>query len=175
LPNYFFSLLRVPGKARQRTTTPLSALALRAAPVSPTAEPKPLKNLANTLRVVSHYLSDSLSSLVQSTSLIKSLPFARTQCFTRAVLSSEEWFETHLIRDAEPYELALFRPAESRYDVPPESSLDRTAGEERWTATQRLGPQRAGGWDKASPLKEKKGAGDDPERCLKAAKRLLEI
>lgn len=114
------------------------------------------------------YLSDSLSSLVQSSRLIQSLNFNPTQVFTRAVLSSEQWFETHLIRDAEPHELALFRPTDTlRYDAVEQ------VGEERWTATTRKGPERVGAVERASPLK---GRGtDDPERCLRAARKLLDV
>jgi hypothetical protein len=115
-----------------------------------------------------NYLADSLTSLVQSSRLIQSLHFHRSQVFTRAVLASEEWFETHLIRDAEPHELALFRPSDMlRYDAVEQ------VGEERWTATTRKVPERVGAVERASPLK---GRGtDDPERCLRAARKLLDV
>lgn len=113
-----------------------------------------------------NYIQDSLDSLLQSASVINALPFKQTQVFTLAVLSPEDWFETHLIRDAEPHELSLFRPA--RYEEQ-EDKVD-----EKWTATKRPGPERVGGWEKASPLKEKRG-NDDPARCLLAAKRLLDV
>lgn len=132
---------------------------------------------------MSNYIPDSLASLSQSTALISSLSFTRTNTFTRAVLSSEEWFETHLIRDAEPYELALFRPSTTTAGYDPDvggaGAGGIGAGPDEWTATKRDGPQRVGGFDKASPLKEKRGGNnsnaENPERCLKAAKRLLDI
>lgn len=125
----------------------------------------------NSVRMSSNsYINDSLLSIAQSSSIISSLQFHRTEVFTLAVLSPEAWFETHLIRDAEPHELALFRPTDSRYDP-----IDAQE-EEKWVATKRKGPERLGPLEKASPLKEgnRKG-GDDPERCLQAAQRLLEI
>lgn len=112
-------------------------------------------------------MQDSLDSLLASASLISSLPFHRTLSFTHAVLSPEEYFETHLIRDAEPHELSLFRPAEERYEVD-------EGKEDTWIARKRAGPQRVGEWQKASPLKERRG-NDDPARCLLAAKRLLDV
>lgn len=118
------------------------------------------------------YITDSLTSLVQSGSIIRSLAFKRTEIFSLAVLSPESYFETHLIRDAEPHELTLFRPSDNRYD--PTDALE----EEMWVATKRKGPERVGVGERASPLKDasngRKG-GEDPERCLKAAKKLLRV
>lgn len=122
------------------------------------------------------YISESLASIAQSSSLIRSLTFHQTQVFTLAVLSPEAWFETHLIRDAEPHEVSLFRPSDNRYDP------IHAQEEEKWVATKRKGPERLGALEKASPLKEGSagrkaggGAADDPERCILAAQRLLEI
>ncbi|SCV67805.1 BQ2448_5416 [Microbotryum intermedium] len=142
---------------------------------------------------MSTYLAESLNSIARSSALIDALTFRRTRAFSRAILATEEQFEAHMIRDAEPYELALFRPTlESRYDALDGGLMDDDAenvfgassgagavvgGEEKWTAAKRGGPQRAGAWDKASPLKERKGtaAAEDPDRCLRAALKLLSI
>lgn len=112
----------------------------------------------------------------QSANFIAALPFKRTQSFARAALMPDAQFESLLIRDAEPYELALFRPtdlAATRYDA----TLDQDpAGDDRWTATKHPAPRRAIGKDKASPLKERRGApGVDPARALRAAQKLLEV
>lgn len=118
----------------------------------------------------SNYVLDSLSSMRQSSLVIAALPFHRQHAFARAALASEDYFETNLIRDAEPHELALFSTAHSRLDPADADSQDR------WTATKRHGPRRAIGRDKASPLKERRGATvADPSRALRAAQKLLEI
>ncbi|ORY88092.1 hypothetical protein BCR35DRAFT_313096 [Leucosporidium creatinivorum] len=125
------------------------------------------------------YIPAALSSLQSSTALLNSLHFTHSPSLSLALLSPESTFETHLIRDAAPHELALFQPSSTRYDAPILlDSADLSLGhhEERWTAAKRAPPQRVGGWEKASPLKERRVQGqEDPNRCLKAAERLLDI
>lgn len=126
------------------------------------------------------YLPAAFSSLQSSTDLLNSLQFTHNPSLSLALLAPEATFETHLIRDAAPHELALFQPSTSRYDAPILlDSADLSTGghhEERWTAAKRAPPQRVGGWEKASPLKERRIQGqEDPNRCLKAAEKLLGI
>lgn len=128
------------------------------------------------------YIPSALSSLQSSTALLESLQFTHNPSLSLALLAPEASFETHLIRDAAPHELALFQPSSTRYDAPilldsGDLSLGGGAGhEERWTAAKRASPVRVGGWEKASPLKERRVQGqEDPNRCLKAAERLLDI
>jgi len=59
--------------------------------------------------MASAYIHDSLTSLLSSSASIAALPFRRTHVLSHAALAPEEWFEAHLIRDAEPHERALFR------------------------------------------------------------------
>ncbi|KDE05179.1 hypothetical protein MVLG_04421 [Microbotryum lychnidis-dioicae p1A1 Lamole] len=143
---------------------------------------------------MSTYLAESLNSIARSSALIDALSFRRDQAMPRAILATEKQFEAYMIRDAEPYELALFRPTlESRYDALDGDLIDEDdagtafgasggagsvlGAEEKWTATKRGGPQRANMFEKASPLKERKGtaAAEDPDRCLRAALKLLSI
>ncbi|GAA6001063.1 uncharacterized protein JCM10292_006356 [Rhodotorula paludigena] len=133
------------------------------------------------------YLSDAFASLAQSAAVLESLRFERTAVLPRTVLSSEDFFETHLIRDAAPHELALFEPNAPSSDVLPldadeaaRLALTGQAVREPWMATKRKGPRRAGGAkDRPSPLKERRAtqapAGTDPDRCLRAATRLLDV
>ncbi|SCZ93155.1 BZ3500_MvSof-1268-A1-R1_Chr6-2g08495 [Microbotryum saponariae] len=143
---------------------------------------------------MSTYLAESLNSIALSSALIDALSFRRDQAMPRAILATEKQFEAYMIRDAEPYELALFRPTlESRYDALDGDLIDEDhagtafgasggagsvlGAEEKWTATKRGGPQRANMFEKASPLKERRGtaAAEDPDRCLRAALKLLSI
>lgn len=125
---------------------------------------------ANNSRMSSTYVLDSLTSMRQSSLVIAALPFHRQRAFAHAALASEDYFESNLIRDAEPHELALFSTKHARVDP------SDAAGEDRWTATKRLGPRRAIGRDKASPLKERRTATvADPARAIRAAQKLLEI
>ncbi|GAA5964094.1 hypothetical protein JCM21900_004506 [Sporobolomyces salmonicolor] len=129
----------------------------------------------------SPYLSEALSSLSQSARLLNSLPFHRTQILPITVLSDEDFFESRLIRDAAPHELALFQPNQASGDywgTEPDEAAAQDG--ERWIATKRKAPKWVDvGKDKASPLKERQRAPanpvDDPDRCLRAAKKLLEI
>lgn len=117
-------------------------------------------------------VTDALNSLLQSARLIERQPFARTQIFSTAVLAPEDWFEHHLLRDSEPHEIALFGPAESKFDP---AELDGQAEDSRWIATKRKGPKRtAGTTEVATPLREKK-TNQDPKRCLLAADKLLKL
>lgn len=125
------------------------------------------------------YIPAALASLQSSTALLSTLHFHSTNALSAALLAPEAAFETHLIRDAAPHELALFEPASSVQPVLLDSAdLSRAGDGERWTATKRAQPKQVGGWEKASPLKQKKGAAgqqEDPLRCLKAAERLLQV
>ncbi|GAA5859906.1 hypothetical protein JCM1840_001790 [Sporobolomyces johnsonii] len=129
----------------------------------------------------STYLSDALSSLAQSAQVLDSLPFHRTQILPRTVLSDEDFFESRLIRDAAPHELALFQPNQASGDYWATEPDEPAAQDgERWIATKRKAPKRVDvGKDKASPLKERQrppaNPVDDADRCLRAAKKLLEI
>ncbi|KAK4049033.1 hypothetical protein OIV83_004394 [Microbotryomycetes sp. JL201] len=129
-----------------------------------------------------NYIPDALDSLQRSTAVLSGASFNATRSLTRAVLASEDEFETLLIRDAAPYELALFMPtAETRLDSAPLVDVDLSRiGDERWTATKRQAPRRAttAATAKPSPLKLKRGtakAAEDPTRCLTAARKLLEV
>ncbi|KAM0787394.1 hypothetical protein ACM66B_003479 [Microbotryomycetes sp. NB124-2] len=130
-----------------------------------------------------NYIPDALESLQRSTSVLNEAKFNATRSLTRAVLASEDEFETLLIRDAAPYELSLFTPtAETRLDSAPLVDVDLSRiGDERWTATKRQPPRRATTATTAarpSPLKLKRGtstAAEDPARCLTAARRLLQV
>ncbi|GJN88984.1 hypothetical protein Rhopal_001955-T1 [Rhodotorula paludigena] len=127
------------------------------------------------------YLSDAFASLAQSAAVLESLRFERTAVLPRTVLSSEDFFETHLIRDAAPHELALFEPNAPSSDVLPldgdeaaRLALTGQADREPWMATKRKGPRRAGGAkDRPSPLKERRAtqapAGTDPDRTMPRA------
>jgi hypothetical protein len=131
-----------------------------------------------------NYIPDALASLQSSTELLHSINFRQTRSLTRCVLGSEADFETHLIRDAAPHELALFdlegsNTTTTRLDVSldPDQVDSMQVGGDKWTATKRGGPSRRGGWDRPSPLKRRPGTTitDDPDRCLRAALRLLEV
>lgn len=131
-----------------------------------------------------NYIPDALASLQSSTELLHSIKFSQTRSLTRCVLGSEADFETHLIRDAAPHELALFDlQGTSTTNTRIDASLDSDQiealqnGGDKWTATKRGGPVRRGGWDRPSPLKRRPGTSvaEDPDRCLRAALRLLEI
>lgn len=131
-----------------------------------------------------NYIPDALASLQSSTELLHSINFRQTRSLTRCVLGSEADFETHLIRDAAPHELALFdlegsNTTTTRLDVSldPDQVDAMQVGGDKWTATKRGGPSRRGGWDRPSPLKRRPGTTitDDPDRCLRAALRLLEV
>lgn len=133
-----------------------------------------------TLQLRMSYIPAALSSLQSSTALLNSLQITHNPSLSLALLAPEATFETHLIRDAAPHELALFQPSSTQYDAPILlDSGDLSVGgqhEERWTAAKRAAPLRVGGWDKASPLKERRVQGqEDPNRCLKAAEKLLDI
>ncbi|BGP31667.1 hypothetical protein JCM10296v2_003441 [Rhodotorula toruloides] len=131
-------------------------------------------------------ITDALASLSQSSRVLSSVSFAPLAVLPQAVLSSEDAFETHLIRDAAPHELALFEPNDPTND--PVIAVDAFEGGmgleagERWIAAKRAGPKRAGGVvERPSPLKERRattasgGGATDPDRCLRAAKKLLDV
>lgn len=130
------------------------------------------------------YLHAALESALDSSRRIRSLQFASRTAFARAALEPAESFESRLIRDGEPYELALFAANNSsagRYGTSARADAgELTANdfepEGRWTATKRAGPRRAALPPRASPLKGRAGASssDDPERCLNAAARLVD-
>jgi len=136
------------------------------------------------------HLSAAFASLAQSAAALRACRFDQSAVLPRTVLSSEEFFETHLIRDAAPHELALFEPAPATTDVLPHDAdevaqlgLAQGQSEDKWMAIKRKGPRRAGGQkDKASPLKERRvtqaaggTGGPDPDRCLRAAQKLLDV
>ncbi|GAA5968883.1 hypothetical protein JCM11641_000766 [Rhodosporidiobolus odoratus] len=135
------------------------------------------------------YLTDAFRSLSTSTALLNSLPLSSSNILPRTVLSNEDFFETHLIRDAAPHELALFQPnaATSDFDaggaVVDEGWLrEQQGGETGWGVRKRQGPVRVGAREKASPLKSARrqtqqggGGVDEPDRCLRAAKKLLDV
>ncbi|GAA5901665.1 hypothetical protein JCM6882_006035 [Rhodosporidiobolus microsporus] len=136
--------------------------------------------------MTSAYLTDAFRSLTQSTAVLNSLSFPSTNILPRAVLSSEDFFETHLIRDAAPHELALFEPSPATTDFVGGQEMEELAraegGGEKWTAAKRKAPQRVAAKERPSPLKERRrqttaaAAGvDEPDRCLRAAKKLLDI
>ncbi|KAJ8294900.1 DNA mismatch repair protein msh6 [Rhodotorula toruloides] len=129
-------------------------------------------------------ITEALASLSQSSRILSSLSFAPLAVLPQTVLSSEDAFETHLIRDAAPHELALFEPNDPTND--PVIAVDAFEGAgiegERWVAAKRAGPKRAGGVvGRPSPLKERRattargGGATDPDRCLRAAKKLLDV
>ena len=115
-------------------------------------------------RMSGSYIASSLASLSESTSLFASIKFDRQCPLSEAVLSSERQFEQSFIRDAEPHELALF-----------EAPVESLPNDED-TAMKRVGPQPVAALnkDRASPLKDRKAA-DDPQRCLVAARKLLDV
>ncbi|GAA6051784.1 hypothetical protein JCM3770_004970 [Rhodotorula araucariae] len=135
------------------------------------------------------HLSAAFASLAQSSAALRSFRFEQTAVLPRTVLSSEEFFETHLIRDAAPHELALFEPAAATNDVLPldadevaQMGLANGQLDDKWMAIKRKGPRRAGGQrDRASPLRERRATqaghsgGPDPDRCLRAAQKLLDV
>ena len=131
-----------------------------------------------------NYIPDALASLQSSTEILQSINFSQNRSLIRCVLGSEADFETHLIRDAAPHELALFDLQGSNTTttrVDPSSDPDQADplqhGVDQWTATKRGGPARRGGWDRPSPLTRRPGTTvvEDPDRCLRAALRLLEV
>ncbi|KAL7341475.1 hypothetical protein BJY59DRAFT_70716 [Rhodotorula toruloides] len=91
-------------------------------------------------------ITEALASLSQSSRILSSLSFAPLAVLPQTVLSSEDAFETHLIRDAAPHELALFEPNDPTND--PVIAVDAFEGAgiegERWV-------------------------------CLRAAKKLLDV
>ncbi|BGP39631.1 hypothetical protein JCM10449v2_003582 [Rhodotorula kratochvilovae] len=135
------------------------------------------------------HLSAAFASLAQSAAALRSFRFEQTAVLPRTVLSSEEFFETHLIRDAAPHELALFEPAAATNDVLPldadevaQMGLANGQLDDKWMAIKRKGPRRAGVQkDRASPLRERRATqaghpgGPDPDRCLRAAQKLLDV
>ncbi|GAA6024230.1 hypothetical protein JCM10207_006965 [Rhodosporidiobolus poonsookiae] len=133
------------------------------------------------------YIHDALRSLQQSSAYLDALPFHSSCILPRAVLCSEDAFEHHLIRDAAPHELALFEPAPATQDfasagVDAEELLARERGGDKWVANKRKGPTRVSQRDRASPLKDRRRttapghtAVDEPDRCLRAAMKLLDI
>ncbi|GEM07600.1 hypothetical protein Rt10032_c03g1617 [Rhodotorula toruloides] len=128
-------------------------------------------------------VTEALSSLSQSSRVLSSLSFAPLAILPQTVLSSEDAFETHLIRDAAPHELALFEPNDPTNDPVIAVDAFETRGTgQGWLAAKRAGPKRAGGTvARPSPLKERRaatangGATTDPDRCLRAAKKLLDV
>ncbi|GAA5834766.1 hypothetical protein JCM11251_003658 [Rhodosporidiobolus azoricus] len=138
--------------------------------------------------MTSNYLTDAFRSLAQSTAILNSLTFPSTNILPRAVLSSEDFFETHLIRDAAPHELALFEPNPATSEFAAGQEVEELirhgeggAGREKWTAAKRRAPQRVAAKERPSPLKERRrqttaaNGVDEPDRCLRAAKKLLDI
>ncbi|KAK4055987.1 hypothetical protein OIO90_002982 [Microbotryomycetes sp. JL221] len=128
-----------------------------------------------------NYIPDALLSLQKSIHVLQDVEFKSTRSLTRAVLATEDEFETLLIRDAAPYELSLFTPtSETKLDTPlVDVDLSRL-GDDKWTATKRAGPQRVANKhynNKPSPLKRatKPGTTDDPAACLEAARKLLQV
>ena len=119
-------------------------------------------------------LLNSLRNFVQATDYIHALPFVRSNRLASAALATEQQFESHHLRDADDHEIALFRdePNENKYDQLNHATMDPRL-DSRWTATKRIGPRRVGIVEKASPLKQKMK--DEPQRCLHAARKLLDI
>ncbi|GAA6064093.1 hypothetical protein JCM10212_004164, partial [Sporobolomyces blumeae] len=131
-------------------------------------------------------LHEAFASLSRSAAQLSQLSFPVGSILPQTVLSSVASFETHLIRDADPHELALFQPNDANLDywastADNNNDLNRVAGgqdADTWTAAKRQGPRRVEtAKDKASPLKDlsSKGSTADPDRCLRAAQKLLEI
>lgn len=122
-------------------------------------------------------LAAALKNVQDATTFINNLPFTRSNRLSAAALASEAQFEQLYLRDAEDHEIALFRsePNENRYDPVDQATMDPRL-DSRWTATKRIGPRRVGVLDKASPLKERNpDRTDDPARCLRAARKLLDV
>ncbi|BGP55103.1 hypothetical protein JCM8202v2_002698 [Rhodotorula sphaerocarpa] len=63
------------------------------------------------------YLADTLASLQQSAGVLRSLSFSSRATLPNCVLAPDDWFETHLIRDAATVEQALFAPNPASYPV----------------------------------------------------------
>lgn len=129
-------------------------------------------------------IADALASLRQSARVLDHLAFTPRAALPRAVLASDDHFETHLIRDAAPHELALFEPNDPTNDpvIAPDAfdAQHPSSSGERWVAAKRAGPQRAAaargaGGQAPSPLKDRRATDPDPDRCLRAAKKLLDV
>ncbi|GAA5883486.1 hypothetical protein JCM3774_003600 [Rhodotorula dairenensis] len=132
------------------------------------------------------YLVDALASLSQSTGVLRSLTFTSRAVLPRAVLAPDDWFETHLIRDAAPNELALFSPNPASYPVVQVDVDDPLllVGDDpeatRLAVAKRKAPQRA---NLARDLADSASTGDNghpaarnqPERCLLTAHKLLDV
>jgi hypothetical protein len=130
-------------------------------------------------------LSQSFDSLQRSSTLLASLSFPNAAVLPRTVLSSVGQFETAALREVEPHENGLFLPNRPNIDAWIQADDDGILTEnEKWTATKRKAPKRAElGKERPSPLKDRQNkpgqvgaqTKDDPDRCLRAAQKLLEV
>ncbi|GAA5881884.1 hypothetical protein JCM16303_003448 [Sporobolomyces ruberrimus] len=126
-------------------------------------------------------LDQAFRSLQRSSELLDNLEFANGAVLPRTVLSGLGQFETTALREVLPHENGLFQSNKPTLD----SWTDETEGTlddgDKWTATKRRAPKRIEvGKEKASPLKDRQNkpaaqSKEDPDRCLRAAQKLLEI
>ncbi|GAA5941945.1 uncharacterized protein JCM15063_004253 [Sporobolomyces koalae] len=129
-------------------------------------------------------LEQSFASLRRSSDILASLSFPNGAVLPRTVLASTAHFESHLIRDLQPHERGLFRSNKASLDswAVEDDATSPSAGD-AWTATKRTAPKRIEmGRNVASPLKDRSldtnptaRNADDPDRCLRAAQKLLDI
>jgi hypothetical protein len=128
------------------------------------------------------YLGDALASLSQSASVLRSLSFSSRAVLPRCVLSPDDWFETHLIRDAAPHEIALFDPNPASYPVV-QLELDdpllldaaANSGEaHRLAVAKRRAPKRANLTSNVG-VAPTTATRNEPERCLVTAQKLLGV
>ncbi|GAA5963704.1 hypothetical protein JCM8115_004247 [Rhodotorula mucilaginosa] len=130
------------------------------------------------------YLGDALASLSQSASVLRSLSFSSRAVLPRCVLASDDWFETHLIRDAAPHEIALFDPNPASYPVV-QLELDdpllldaaANSGEaHRLAVAKRRAPKRANLTSTSNVgVAPTTATRNEPERCLVTAQKLLGV
>lgn len=129
------------------------------------------------------YLSEALASLSQSASILRSLSFSSRAVLPRCVLATDDWFETHLIRDAAPNEIALFDPNPASYPVVQlelDDPLLLAAGDpnseaHRLAVAKRRAPKRTNlNVDGVTPPTTATTR-NQPERCLLTARKLLDV
>lgn len=130
------------------------------------------------------YLGDALASLSQSASVLRSLSFSSRAVLPRCVLSPDDWFETHLIRDAAPHEIALFDPNPASYPVV-QLELDdpllldaanaNNSEAHRLAVAKRRAPKRANLTPNVNVGATTTATRNEPERCLLTAQKLLDV
>ncbi|GAA6013530.1 hypothetical protein JCM11491_006111 [Sporobolomyces phaffii] len=124
-------------------------------------------------------LAHSFDSLQRSSALLASLSFPNAAVLPRTVLASVGQFETTALREVQPHENGLFHANRPTIDTWVQQEEDGLLlDSDKWTATKRRAPKRVEiSKDKPSPLEDHAAAQgkDDPERCLRAAQKLLEV